>query len=127
MFIRDYVSGPSWDAVETAFTPGRPRTFARPLSKIEEKSAGLEDVCLWHSTHKSGAGAVFAYRFHMSVPEKLRVMEALWDDLSRNSKPFQSPRWHQAALKERKKRIASGRTSYMDWERAKKEIRRRVA
>jgi hypothetical protein len=63
----------------------------------------------------------------MSVPEKLRVMEALWDDLSRNSKPFQSPRWHQAALKERKKRIASGRTSYMDWERAKKEIRRRVA
>jgi Putative addiction module component len=63
----------------------------------------------------------------MTVPEKLRVMEALWDDLSRKSNALDSPRWHEAALMERKARVASGKTSYMDWERAKKEIRRRVA
>ena len=63
----------------------------------------------------------------MSVPEKLRVMEALWEDLSRNSDALESPKWHEAALKERKARIATGQTSYTDWERAKKEIRRRVA
>ena len=34
----------------------------------------------------------------MSVPEKLRVMEALWEDLSRNSDALESPRWHKAAL-----------------------------
>ena len=63
----------------------------------------------------------------MSVPEKLRVMEALWEDLSRNSDALKSPKWHEAALKERKARVVAGQTSYMDWEHAKKEIRRRVA
>jgi Putative addiction module component len=63
----------------------------------------------------------------MTVPEKLRVMEALWEDLSRNSDALESPAWHEAALKERKARVATGKTSYVDWERAKKEIRRRVA
>ncbi len=63
----------------------------------------------------------------MSVPEKLRVMESLWEDLSRNSDALDSPDWHKAALMERKARVASGKTSYMDWERAKKEIRRRAA
>ncbi|HEV3272546.1 MAG TPA: addiction module protein [Candidatus Methylacidiphilales bacterium] len=62
----------------------------------------------------------------MSVPEKLRVMEALWEDLSRNSDALESPGWHEAALTERKVRVASGKISYMDWERAKKEIRRRL-
>ncbi len=63
----------------------------------------------------------------MTVTEKLRAMEALWEDLSRNSNVLDSPRWHEAALKKRKAHAASGKTAYMDWERAKKEIRRRVA
>ncbi len=63
----------------------------------------------------------------MSLSEKLRAMEALWEDLSRNSNGLNSPPWHEAALKKRKARAASGKTSYIDWERAKKEIRRRVA
>jgi hypothetical protein len=63
----------------------------------------------------------------MTMSEKLRVMEALWEDLSRNSDALESPAWHEAALNERKARVATGKTSYMNWERAKKEIRRRVA
>ena len=62
----------------------------------------------------------------MTVPEKLRVMEALWEDLSRNSNALVSPKWHGAALKERKARVAAGRTSYMSWERAKTEIRQQA-
>ncbi len=86
--------------------------------------------------HKTRPIAIFCYApfmavtlplHEMTVPEKLRVMEALWEDLSRNSDALESPKWHEAALKERKARVASGRTSYLDWERAKKEIRRRVA
>ena len=63
----------------------------------------------------------------MTVEEKLRLMEELWEDLSRNSDDLESPAWHEAALKERKARVAAGKTTYMDWEKAKKEIRRRVA
>lgn len=63
----------------------------------------------------------------MSVSEKLRVMEALWDDLSRKSNALDSPKWHEAALMERKARVAAGRTYYMDWESAKAEIRQKVA
>jgi hypothetical protein len=63
----------------------------------------------------------------MTLEEKLQAMEALWEDLSRNAEALESPEWHKTALKERKKRLASGKTAYMDWDRAKKEMRRRVA
>ena len=63
----------------------------------------------------------------MSVWEKIRAMEELWEDLSRNAEAFKSPAWHGSALRKRKARLALGKTAYMDWERAKKEIRRRVA
>jgi hypothetical protein len=31
----------------------------------------------------------------MSVAEKLRAMEMLWADLSRNEATFESPAWHE--------------------------------
>ena len=31
----------------------------------------------------------------MTVPEKLQLMEALWEDLSRNSDALESPEWHR--------------------------------
>jgi hypothetical protein len=63
----------------------------------------------------------------MSVPEKLRVMEALWEDLSRNSDALESPDWHETVLQEREGRIATGQAPFSDWERAKAEIRQQVA
>jgi putative addiction module component (TIGR02574 family) len=62
----------------------------------------------------------------MSVAEKLRVMEALWENLSRNSDALESPAWHEDELREREERIASGKTKFTDWEKAKAEIRQRV-
>jgi hypothetical protein len=101
-------------------------------AKIEEKNmGGTVDASIMIRL-----GLRFRYVFvmavtlslgKMSVPEKLRMMEALWADLSRNSDALKSPDWHEAALKERKARIVSGQTAYMDWDRAKKEIRRRLA
>jgi hypothetical protein len=63
----------------------------------------------------------------MTVPEKLRIMEALWEDLSRNSDALVSPEWHESVLKEREERIASGQAEFVDWEKAKAEIRQRLA
>jgi hypothetical protein len=62
----------------------------------------------------------------MTVEEKLQVMEAIWEDLTRNDEQFESPAWHEAALEERRAQEARGETSYIDWERAKEALRRRV-
>ena len=63
----------------------------------------------------------------MSVPEKLQVMEALWEDLTRHSEALESPEWHRDVLEERERRIASGEATFTNWEQAKADIRNRVA
>lgn len=62
----------------------------------------------------------------MTTAEKLRAMEALWADLSRNADAFDSPAWHGDVLREREKRVEEGKESYIDWETAKKELRDRL-
>ena len=59
----------------------------------------------------------------MTLEEKLRAMEELWADLTRNEKAFQSPAWHEKVLKEREDRIKDGHETFIDWEQAKKELR----
>ena len=85
--------------------------------------------------HKARVKAIFDYSHRMSVtlplhemtvPEKLRLMEAIWEDLTRNSDTFESPAWHEAELRKREERIASGQATFIDWERAKTEIRQQV-
>jgi hypothetical protein len=61
----------------------------------------------------------------MTVAEKLRVMETLWNDLTRNSDQFESPEWHGEVLRERVARVKHGKESFMDWETAKKQLRSR--
>ena len=63
----------------------------------------------------------------MSLSEKLQVMEALWDDLSRNADTLESPEWHRDVLEERERRIASGEARFTDWEEAKADIRKRTS
>jgi hypothetical protein len=62
----------------------------------------------------------------MTTAEKLRAMEALWADLSRNADAFDSPAWHGDVLREREKRVEEGKEPYIDWETAKKELRDRL-
>jgi hypothetical protein len=61
----------------------------------------------------------------MSMLEKLSAMEALWADLSRDEKSLESPGWHEKTLKETGVRVAAGKEKALDWELAKKELRRR--
>ena len=62
----------------------------------------------------------------MTVEEKLRAMEALWADLSRNADAFESPAWHGDVLRERDRRIAEGKEPAADWEDAKRRLRERL-
>ena len=59
----------------------------------------------------------------MTVAEKLRAMEAIWADLTRDEEEIDSPAWHADVLKEREMRVSEGKESYMDWEEAKKQLR----
>lgn len=63
----------------------------------------------------------------MTKQEKLRMMEALWIDLTRHEEEFLSPNWHEDVLKAREERLAAGQEQYLDWAAAKKELQRRFA
>jgi len=60
----------------------------------------------------------------LSRLEKLRLMESLWIDLSRVGDGVDSPPWHEAALWETERRVTSGEEEVLDWEEAKRRIRR---
>ncbi|GAT32492.1 putative addiction module component [Terrimicrobium sacchariphilum] len=60
----------------------------------------------------------------MTVAEKLRLMEALWRDLSRED--LASPAWHGEILAERDRLIAAGKEQFIDWETAKKQLRQEL-
>jgi hypothetical protein len=62
----------------------------------------------------------------MTVAEKLQTMEALWTDLTKNSPDDAVPSWHADVLAERERRLASGQEAVLDWEEAKRRLRREM-
>ena len=63
----------------------------------------------------------------MSRDEKLRAMEALWGDLSQDEDRFESPAWHEQALRDAERAVKSGKAKFTDWEQANKQIRHKAA
>ena len=57
--------------------------------------------------------------------EKLRIIEALWNDLAGDEASFASPSWHEDALRQTEAEFTAGRIESLDWEDAKKELRKR--
>lgn len=57
--------------------------------------------------------------------EKLKIIEALWSDLAGDEDAFESPAWHEEELKETQADYAAGRIEALDWDEAKKELRKR--
>ena len=61
----------------------------------------------------------------LSREEKLRVMEAIWEDLSNEEEQVESPDWHKKTLQETKRRLSTGQEKIVDWQEAKEELRKR--
>lgn len=61
----------------------------------------------------------------MQLPraEKIRLMEALWSDITQPDDQFDSPAWHETALRETEQRLAAGEEATLDWEEAKRRLR----
>jgi hypothetical protein len=60
----------------------------------------------------------------MTVEEKLRAIEVLWDDLCRNEKQVPVADWQKQLLDEREQQIQTGEAKFSDWE---KRIRERTS
>ena len=62
----------------------------------------------------------------MSATEKLRLMELLWRDISKEPDNVEVPDWHIKILEEREQAVAKGETEFIDFEEAVADIRRRA-
>ena len=58
----------------------------------------------------------------LPLREKLLVMEAIWDDLSREEQNVEVPQWHKELLDERERLLVEGKAQFLDWEDAKRQI-----
>ena len=61
----------------------------------------------------------------MTVEEKLKAVEILWDDLCQNEEQIPVADWQKELLDERQQQIDAGEAKFSDWESAKKRIRER--
>ncbi|MBW7895084.1 MAG: addiction module protein [Opitutaceae bacterium] len=60
----------------------------------------------------------------LPADEKLKIIEALWSDLAADDAAFDSPAWHEDELRKTEADFVAGRVEILDWEDAKKELRK---
>ncbi|MBS0367523.1 MAG: addiction module protein [Proteobacteria bacterium] len=60
----------------------------------------------------------------MSWEDKLRALQELWDAIGREGDRYESPDWHEQALKETQQRHDAGGEQPMDWATAKRELQK---
>ena len=58
----------------------------------------------------------------LTVPEKVRLLEQLWQSLCSHPADVSSPEWHAEVLKERSERLTDGRATRIPWAEAKAQL-----
>jgi hypothetical protein len=59
----------------------------------------------------------------MTLADKLETMERLWADISKTPAAVPSPAWHKDILDERRRLVAEGKLSFLDWDTAISQLR----
>ncbi|MBN1587903.1 MAG: addiction module protein [Pirellulales bacterium] len=62
----------------------------------------------------------------MTVVDKLRAIEVLWNDLSRNPEDVSSPPWHEDVLMERQRQIEEGRAKFIPLDEFRRSIQKEI-
>ena len=62
----------------------------------------------------------------MTIAEKFKTLEDIWDSLKRTPKDVPVPAWHADVLKAREMRVRDGAATYGDWTDAKRRMRERT-
>jgi putative addiction module component (TIGR02574 family) len=63
----------------------------------------------------------------LTIAEKLRIMEELWDDLRTRAKDVSVAQWQRDLLEEREQLLEANEAQFGDWETAKKRITERTS
>ena len=64
---------------------------------------------------------------NMSQEEKLRAMDVLWSSIVSSSGAYEPPAWHEAVLRERRRRVVEGEETFIPWEEAKRQLHEEFA
>lgn len=64
---------------------------------------------------------------NLSQEEKLRAMDVLWSSILSSSGNYEPPSWHEAVLRERRRRVNEGEEMFIPWEDAKRQLREEFA
>ncbi|MCW8839657.1 MAG: addiction module protein [Gammaproteobacteria bacterium] len=59
----------------------------------------------------------------MDTAEKLKLMEALWADLSKDPADVPIPDWHVSTLSEREQQVKNGQAKFSEWGEVKERLR----
>ncbi len=62
----------------------------------------------------------------LPLREKLLVMEAIWDDIAREEEKLEVPPCHKEMLDERERLLAEGKTQFVAWDEAKRQLNEAV-
>jgi hypothetical protein len=62
----------------------------------------------------------------MSIEEKIKTMEDIWDDLISHAESLPSPEWHRGVLENRDKALGEGHEQSIDWDVAKKALKQDI-
>jgi putative addiction module component (TIGR02574 family) len=60
---------------------------------------------------------------HLSLPQKLQLVESLWDQIAESQETLPVPEWQKEELDRRNERYESNPSSGVPWEEAKRRIR----
>lgn len=58
--------------------------------------------------------------------EKVKLMELLWADLSKDDEAMDSPAWHLHELQKTDQRYRAGKEELLDWNQAKEDLRKKI-
>ena len=61
----------------------------------------------------------------MSVAEKVRLLESVWESLCAHPGDVQSPEWHREVLEDRRRLLEDGRLTLSAWADAKARLTQR--
>ena len=62
----------------------------------------------------------------MTIADKFRTLENIWDSMKHAPMDIPVPAWHADVLKARELRVREGTSTYGDWTEAKQRIRERI-
>lgn len=62
----------------------------------------------------------------MTPTQRVELMEELWKAMSKLPEVYEPPERHRRILEERRGAVERGEIDYIDWEDAKRQIRRQI-